>query len=201
MNTFNQRTRQREATAAAVLEAARAEFESAGFEAASIRSIAARAGVAAGTVIHHFKDKRELLHAALFDDLDRTLGAAFEKLGDVPLEAQLSKVARRVFKAYEKRAALSRISLKESLFADPPWAQKFAAQTGAVHASLTALVAQAIERRELKNDADAPLFALAWLSFFYFALIGWVQGALPKPVGLVERLTAQHLEGLRRRKS
>ena len=35
------------------------------------------------------------------------------------------------------------------------------------------------------------------LSFFYFALISWVQGAHANPGPLVERLVAQHLEGLR----
>jgi hypothetical protein len=39
--------------------------------------------------------------------------------------------------------------------------------------------------------------AAAWLSFFYFALIGWVQGAHGTPLALVEHLFSQHLAGLR----
>ena len=67
------RVAQKEATGHAVLEAAREEFERVGFEGANLRTIAQRAGVSAGTVLHHFKDKRELMHAALFHDLQDTL--------------------------------------------------------------------------------------------------------------------------------
>ncbi|MFZ5446507.1 MAG: TetR/AcrR family transcriptional regulator [Myxococcota bacterium] len=187
------RARQKAATAAAVLEAARDEFERAGFEGANLRAIAARAGVTAGTVLHHFGDKKELLHAALFDELDRTLRAALERPGAGPLTAQLSRLGQAVFKSYQARPTLSRTLLRESLFADPPWAQRFAAQAGEVHAALVLLVKAAAERGEVPPTLDAPLFAVAWLSFFYFALISWVQGAHERPLALVDRLVAQHL--------
>lgn len=196
---FNESTRatKKEATATAVLDAARAEFERVGFEAANLRAIAKRAGVSAGTIIHHYGDKRLLLHAALFDDLDRALQHALTHLGEGPLEDQLSRLGRAVFKSYQRRPTLSRTLLKESLFADAPWAQKFAAQTGAVHAAIAKLVHDAIARGELKHDVDGALLAVAWLSFFYFGLIAWVQGGYAKPVALVEKLVAQHLAGLR----
>ena len=188
-------------TAAAVLEAARDEFERVGFEKANLRAIATRAGVSAGTVLHHFKDKRELLHAALFDELDRTLKRALAVPGSGPLEAQLDRLARAVLHHYQARPKLSRTLLAESLFADPPWAQRFAAQTGAVHAALVALTTAAVRRKEFQPSLDAPLFAVAWLSFFYFALISWAQGAHAQPVSLVGKLTSQHLAGHRRKRS
>ncbi len=197
MNVFNAPSRQarKEETATAVLEAARDEFERVGFEKANLRAIAARAGVSAGTVLHHFGDKRELLHAALFDELDRTIQEALASPGAGPLEAQLDRLAHAVLGSYEARPKLSRTLLAESLFAAPPWAERFAAQTGAVHAAITVLVKQAVQRKEVRPTLDAPLFAVAWLSFFYFALISWAQGAHPRPLALVEKLTAQHLAG------
>ncbi|WP_164012852.1 TetR/AcrR family transcriptional regulator [Pyxidicoccus trucidator] len=191
------RAAQKEATARAVLEAAREEFERVGFEAANLRSIAARAGVSAGTVIHHHGDKRELLHAALFDDLDETLRRTLSGLGAGPLETQLSALTRGVFGYYQRRPGLSRTLLKESLFADAPWAGKFTAQAGMVHGALAKLAGDASARGELRPDVDGALFAVAYLSFFYFALISWVQGAHGAPVALVEHLVHQHLEGLR----
>ncbi|MBZ4418842.1 TetR/AcrR family transcriptional regulator [Myxococcus sp. RHSTA-1-4] len=191
------RASQKEATGKAVLEAAREEFERVGFEAANLRAIAARAGVSAGTVIHHYGDKRELLHAALFDDLDETLRQALAGLGPGPLEKQLSELTRAVFGYYQRRPKLSRTLLKESLFADEPWARKFTAQAGMVHGALARLATEASARGELRPGADGALFAAAYLSFFYFALISWVQGAHPSPVSMVEHLVHQHLEGLR----
>ncbi|WP_224247317.1 TetR/AcrR family transcriptional regulator [Hyalangium gracile] len=191
------RATQKEATGQAVLQAARAEFERVGFEAANLRAIAARAGVSAGTVLHHYGDKRELLHAALFDDLEETLGRALAEPGTGPLEKQLSALTRAVFGYYQRRPQLSRTLLKESLFADEPWAQKFTAQVGRVHGALARMAQEASARGELRPDVDGALFAVAYFSFFYFALIAWVQGAHGSPVELVEHLVRQHLEGLR----
>jgi AcrR family transcriptional regulator len=191
------RATQKAATGKAVLEAAREEFERVGFEAANLRAIAARAGVSAGTVLHHYGDKRELLHAALFDDLEETLRHALEGLGPGPLETQLSKLTRTVFGYYQRRPKLSRTLLKESLFADEPWAGKFTAQVGRVHGAIARLAAEASARGELRPDVDGALFGAAYFSFFYFALISWVQGAHGAPVAMVERLIGQHLEGLR----
>ncbi|GAB4084515.1 TetR family transcriptional regulator [Myceligenerans cantabricum] len=50
---------------AAILAAARAEFSERGYEAASVRSVARRAGVDPGTVRHWYGDKAKLLPAAL----------------------------------------------------------------------------------------------------------------------------------------
>lgn len=207
MNLFGQtapppttlRKLQKAATAGVVLQAAREEFNRVGFQAANIRSIARRAGVSAGTVLHHFGDKRELLHAALFDELDLALRDALANKAEGKLENRLDRLARRVFRSYQRHPALSRTQLKESLFADGPWAAKFLAQTTDVHTAIARWTEEAVRARELKPGADGSLFAVAWLSFFYFALISWVQGGHPSPVALVEKLTAQHLDGLRYR--
>jgi AcrR family transcriptional regulator len=194
------RATQKAATAKAVLEAARAEFERVGYEAANIRAIAARAKVSPGTVIHHHGDKRELLHAALFEDLEETLREAIADLERssraLPLAKQLGRLTRSVFAYYEKRPALSRTLLKESLFADPPWAGRFTAQVATLHAAIVQLAVAARERGELRADADPALLGATYFSFFYFALIAWVQGAHPAPVAFVERLLGEHLAGL-----
>jgi AcrR family transcriptional regulator len=191
------RAAQKEATGKAVLEAAREEFERVGFEAANLRAIAARAGVSAGTVLHHHGDKRELLHAALFDDLDRTLRQALAQVPKGTLEAQLTGLTRAVLGYYQRRPTLSRALLKESLFADEPWAQRFSAQVAQTHAVVTRLAEEAIARGELASGASGPLLGAAYFSFFYFALIAWVQGAHPAPVELFAHLMRQHLDGLR----
>lgn len=192
------RATQKAATREAVLEAARDEFEAVGFEVASVRSIAKRAGVSAGTVLHHFGEKKELLYAALFDGLEATLDRALEKTGRAAsLERDASALGAAVFSYYQRRPTLSRTLLKESLFAEGPWASRFVGQVQRVHVALTTLVRDASGRGELAASVNADAVAAAWLSFFYFALIGWVQGAHPTPVALVEQLFAQHLVGLR----
>lgn len=198
LNEPKSRAHQKETTRKAVLDAAREEFERVGFDAANLRTIAARAGVSVGTVMHHAGEKRDLLHAALFDELEATLTKVLAGLGDGPLEAQLGRLTRGVFRSYQKRPGLSRTLLKESLFAEGPWASRFTAQVGQTHAAVAKLAAQAVERGELAADTDGRLLAVAYFSFFYFALISWVQGAHQTPAALVDKLVTQHLEGLRR---
>ena len=205
MNTFNgeaseptgPRAAQRDATRAAILAAARLAFEAHGFDGANIRDIAAGAGVAAGTVIHHFGDKRDLLHAALYEDLQGVLDGALAALGTVSvgdpngLATALSTLATTVFDHYAARPALARAQLRESLFADPPWSTRFAEQTARTHRAIVDVASR--HRDALPPTMDPTLMAAAWLSFFYFGLIGWTQGQLVHPVAFVDALTRQHL--------
>jgi AcrR family transcriptional regulator len=193
------RKAQKAATSQAILDAARREFEEEGFDAASLRAIARRAGVSAASIIHHFGDKRDLLHAALFDDLQRTLDAALthSDADDTPLEHTLDTLTQAIFAYYDRRQGLSRALLKESLFAEGEWAGRFVGQTSEVHGFLVQVFRRAQQAGEVRTDADPALFGLAYLSFFYFGLIAWTQGAHGDPSAMVRNLVNQHLYGLR----
>ncbi len=180
------RTRQREDTRERLLIAARARFEADGFEGTHLRAIAKEAGVALGTVFVHFADKRDLLHSTLFEELEATLNAALAG-GPAGLEPWLAHLTDAMFAYYEARPGLSRVLLRESMLAEAPWADRFAGQHARVHAEIVA--------RFPGHPAQAALFGVAFLAFYQFALLAWVQGAHPDPRGLVARLTAQHLRG------
>lgn len=193
------RLERKAATRARILEVARAQLEREGYEATNLRSIAAEAGVVAGTVLLHFQDKQDLLHAALFDDLAATWARskrACEVARGRPLEEELLEIAKRFFHYYAARPAVSRALLRESLFAAPPWSARFAAQVADVHAHVAALAVAAKARGELAEDVDPALFGAAFFSFYYFALLGWLQGGLPDPARLFQKLLRQHIEGL-----
>jgi AcrR family transcriptional regulator len=197
VNTFSQgRQQQKQATRSRILAVARAHFEAHGFEATSVRTIAEECGVAAGTVLLHFADKRDLLNAALFDDLAATLAEARRPTGGA-LREDLLAIARSFLAYYERRPRLSRALLKEALLAESPWAERFAAQVGELHAHLATLVEAARARGELARDADAARLGAAFFSFYYFALIAWVQGAHPAPLAMIDALLTQHLAGVR----
>lgn len=190
------REEQKEQTRLRLLAAAREVFEAQGFAAANLRLIARQAGVAPGTIFVHFRDKHDLLHAALFEDLAAALAAALEQPAGDSLEAWLAQLTDRMLAYYETRPVLSRVLLQESLLADPPWAERFAAQLGEVHAAVVRRAELSCERGELRPDANLPLFAAAYISFYMFALISWAQRAHPAPRELVQHLTAQHLKAV-----
>jgi AcrR family transcriptional regulator len=183
---LNQREAAKLATQRAVLAAARDSFEELGFERANLREIAARADVSAGTVLHYYGDKRGLLHAALFEELDTALDHAIAAAQAAPtLLRQLDALTRAVFAYYKARPTLSRVALRESLFADPPWAERFAAQTTRVSQAIALLAGAARARGELPASTDPTLLSVTYLSIFYFALIAWVQQTIADPEALV----------------
>src|SRR3954464_9796601 len=94
------RVARKDATQARILEVARRHFERDGFDAANIRAIAADSGVAAGTVLLHFTDKKSLLHAALHEDLERAIARCLAAKPRGRLLARLAAVARHFYGYY-----------------------------------------------------------------------------------------------------
>ena len=204
MNAFietkapSKREVQKAETRARLLEVARAHFERNGFEASNLRSIASDAQVAVGTVLLHFSDKRDLLHAALFDDLDEVIERAVAEPSSGKLELRLRALVRPFFEYYAARPQLSKTLLREALLAESPWRERFAAQVTKVHAHIAALVEDSKLRSEVRTELDSALFGVAFFSFYYFALIAWVQGTVPAPLPLFERLLSEHMLGAMR---
>jgi AcrR family transcriptional regulator len=190
------RRARKEGTQARILEVARLHFERDGFDAANIRAIAAEAGVASGTVLLHFTDKLGLLHAALHDDLEE----AIERCLSAPknqrrLLDRLCAISRPFYAYYAARPALSKTLLRESLLAKPPWRERFAEQVARVYAHVVAVVDEARASGEIARSIHADLCATAFLSFYYFALIVWIQGGVEAPLSIFKKLMAQHLSG------
>ncbi len=191
------RETKKQATRARILEVARLHFERHGFEPANIRAIAEEADVAAGTVLLHFTDKLGLLHAALHDDLEELIESCLAAPARVAwrgrLLSRLTAIAKPFYAYYAARPTLSKILLRESLLAEPPWRERFTEQLTRVLARVVAIVEEAKANDEIDRSIDARLFAAAFSSFYYFALIGWVQGAVSDPLSLFKKLMAAHI--------
>ena len=187
----------KEATQARILDVARLHFERDGFDAASIRAIAAESGVATGTVLLHFTDKAGLLHAALHEDLEQAIARCLSAKTRGPLLIHLSAVAGHFYAYYAARPKLSRTLLRESLFAEEPWRARFNSQVVRVTTHVAMLVEQAKADGEVAPSTDARLLSVAFAAFYYFALLGWVQGGIDDPLAVFKKLMAQHLGEVR----
>jgi AcrR family transcriptional regulator len=190
------RIERKEGTQKRILEVARAHFERHGFEVSSFRGIAEEADVAVGTVALHFVDKRGLLHAALYDDLERAIALCLTRGKRGSIVNRLTEVFEPAYEYYARRPELSRTLLESSLFAASPWKERFAGQAIRVHVRLVEVIEVARARGEIAHSADVTVFAAAAFSFYYMALIGWVQGQVASPQALFRSMLEQHVRGV-----
>ena len=191
------RQAQKEATEDRILRVARLHFERDGFDGSSIRAIAEGAKVAAGTVLLHFTDKAGLLHAALHRDLEMAIGQSLRAPSRGTLLERLCAVARPLYAYYEARPRLSKVLLRESLLAKSPWRERFSEQAMPITQHVAGIAEAAKTSGELHSSRDAQLFATAFASFYYLALIGWVQEGVSVPMSLFEALMGEHIAAKR----
>lgn len=89
-----------------ILQAAAAEFESSGYDAATMRSIASRAGVDAALIHHHFGSKADLFAAVVEVPVRPDIALGEILAGD--LEGAGEKIVRYVIEAWDDPAARRR---------------------------------------------------------------------------------------------
>lgn len=192
MNTFSQRQRaprgaraeQKVQTRAALLEAARALFVERGFERTTIRDVAARAGVATGTVFVHLPSKAALLAATLDDQLERTLSRAWSTLPEGTARARVGHVVGALYGMYARSPKLARVLVKESLFAPDP--------DGAAGARLAAFAGAlgAVAAPELRPGLEREHATGAMLSAYFGCLVEGLHAARPDPKKMLARFDA-----------
>jgi AcrR family transcriptional regulator len=98
------RERLKEVARGAILQAAAEEFAQEGLHVARMERIAARAGVAVGTLYNHFKDKEALLDALIVDRKQQLLARLDEALAaekKAPFPRQLETFVRVLLDHFE----------------------------------------------------------------------------------------------------
>ncbi|GAA1432900.1 TetR family transcriptional regulator [Microlunatus lacustris] len=103
-------------TREAVLEAARAEFAARGFDAVTLRRVAARAGVDPAMVTHHFGSKSGLFRAALDVSLDPATELAAVLPG--PLDELAGRLLGRLLVLWDSPAGAATIAAVRTALQD-----------------------------------------------------------------------------------
>lgn len=102
-------------TREAILNAARSRFAKVGFDKASIRSIAAEAGVDSALVHHYFGTKQRLFVAVVELPIDPTV--IFEPLSSTPVDRLGEGILRAVVGAWDSPAGVGAIAAFRSVIA------------------------------------------------------------------------------------
>jgi AcrR family transcriptional regulator len=165
---------------ARIREAAWALFAERGYEAATVREIAQRAGVAQGTVFVYAKDKEDLLAMLFADRLGAVVESAFATLpaGATLLDA-LTHVFSSFMRFYAQDTRLARSVVRGVLFLEGPAAERMERLNrpflGRVAGLFGTAQAQGLARPEL-----VPFVAAVNAFAAYFmVLASWLNGLLP----------------------
>jgi AcrR family transcriptional regulator len=183
--------------------AARELFARRGYNAATMRDIAERAGVAPGTLFNYADDKRDLVFLIFNDVLDELTDRALAapRPGE-PLVEQLLAVFRCHYVELARNPVLSRLLLQELTFYSEG---KEAARFHAIRARLIAGIERLVRAAQADGRIGAPeksAFVARYIFFVYSAALRWwIASARPdvrRGLAELRRLLALQLEGLRR---
>jgi AcrR family transcriptional regulator len=171
-------------TRAKVLAAARRLFSEHGYEGATIRDIAAEAGMSTGAVFANFSDKSDLFREIMSDDMMALAEAMREAAArGRGLEDALLKMFTAGYAFYKTQLPLARAAFSVSWAPQDGPVLRNAAQVQILHELITDQLSQAVQRGELGQEAEIKLRSQmlfdAYLSNYPQAIFeGWSLDAL-----------------------
>jgi AcrR family transcriptional regulator len=171
------RERNKRKTLAAIRAAAWSLFVEKGFERATTREIAERAGVGAGTVFLHARDKDELLVLVFHERVSAAFEQGFLRASDdAPLLDRLATVFGAFFDEYALQPALALKYLCVTLTLGGERGAAQAQVEARFLASLTALLTRARDAGETRDDLDAEAYARNLFALYRFTVLRWLAG-------------------------
>lgn len=159
-------------TGGRILEAAEELFSEQGFDAVSINSIAARAGISKANVFHHFGSKDEL-YVAVLQRARRDAAEHLRSLAEdnLPFARRLADFAARHLTRLLENERISRLTLRELLTAGPHRAREMAEQVfGDNFKRLVLILREGQRSGDLRAELDPAMIATLLLgaNVFFF---------------------------------
>jgi AcrR family transcriptional regulator len=150
-----------------IREAAEAVFQSNGFEAATTREIAERAGVALGTLFLYADNKCDLLLLLYDDVLDRLTDRAFKRADDrMPIVDQLVAFFSEFFRSLGATPELSRQMLREVQFGSGKVAKRLEIRMQRMEARVAEIIARSQAAGLVASEVDPNIGAEVVCSLF-----------------------------------
>jgi TetR/AcrR family transcriptional regulator, fatty acid metabolism regulator protein len=167
----------------AILDAAIETFAEHGFHASRTREIAARAGVAEGTIYLYFESKDDLLLTA-FRERVREFSESARSLLAEPLTfgERLTRFVELQLRSIEENPALATVLLLEtrhsSKFYGEPVREVLRGYAGAIDA----LIERGLETGELRPGLDVPLVRRILVGTLEEVELDWLLGERTRPL-------------------
>ncbi len=185
-----------------IMMAARDLFAEFGYDRATLRQIAAKAGLTVGALFNHVTDKRDLIYLIFNEEVqtvaEMALAAprAYQSFG-----GKVRSLIEHYYRLFASEPVLSRILLSEVVVLSPGMhLERYLAQRERLVSGLTELVKQAQQSGEIRSE-EAPELISRYLFFLLAAALRWWLASSPKPewrvgVNEFERMLALQMSGL-----
>lgn len=173
-----------------IVDAASAVFTARGFDDATLREIAVRAGVGLGTLFSYASNKRDLVFLLFIEPLEQVTARAFaDAPRDRPFPAQLRAVFDAYYRFFDRNHALARILLREIFFhTEGSSAQRFARHWQDFIDRLGDLAGEAQKAGLVARDADAGAIGRVVFAIYQAEVRRWLSDAKPDRAAGLARL-------------
>jgi AcrR family transcriptional regulator len=180
-------------------------FVEKGYQAATTREIALRAGIGAGTLFRYAEQKRDLLLMIVNDGLDTATHEAIENIDrDAPLVDQLAELFAPRFRYWGKHLDLAREAMHETVLARSSGdASREARRYLQGRAALVDLLVDIVRREQARgtiNRAEDPsVVAGLFLAIYLSQLRLWLAERRPtvkKGLAFLRRLLCLAIDGV-----
>lgn len=168
--------------------AARALFTEMDYEKATVRAIAARAGVALGTLSLYAEDKRDMILLVYNDDVEAMITRGAAQLDrQSSFDDNLIAFFRVFYEGYAGNLQLARTYLQINFFAYGINSKGLALNRERKLEAVTKIVRQGQARGELRKDVKSGIIAMQFLFLHSSAVRSWILDREPSvEVGLAE---------------
>lgn len=160
---------------ARIRDAALALFREKGFEGTTTREVAERAGIATGTLFLYVKTKEELVDFVFREEIGRVVERRFASMPEGDLVGALAHVFGGLLAFYARDRAISRVLLREVLFA--PTGTEQMSFTLAFVGRVAGLVADDAQRKGVSLATPAPVLAMHAFALYLGAVLSVTSGA------------------------
>jgi AcrR family transcriptional regulator len=182
-------------------EAARAAFISKGYDEASMREIAAAAGVALGTLFIYAANKRDLLFLVVNDELEAVAKEAEAAVRpEAPMMANFLAAYRPIYAFFGREPRLSRLTLREMMFYETgSQAKRFVGTRNRLVALSVEIVRIAQKNKDIASKEDCQALGTVLFAIFQIEIRTWLTGGtidLAKGLDRLRRSLATVIKGL-----
>ena len=177
MTTVSKSERKKLAKHERIKAAAWSLFRAKGYDATTTKAIAAKAGIATGTLFLYASDKRDILALVMHDRIVEVVDARFSSLPTDPrLVPRLMHLFSGLFAMYGEHQAIAAAWIEALPAIHGPNGQKVRAMTMAFLYRVSLLVREAQNHGEVAEEVEPMQAAINIFALYFNALMAWLSG-------------------------